>query len=154
MGKSTASSCLKIIACGSDSVDRDALEAPSEVKNLKPLFLGSIFHLFFFSILKMTSVLKIESFLWDSVFKWILDQPLKLWSLILFWVFLVFTNWLSFWVELIFSWVMELFLWKLGRKVLNFATGSLLGGARLCNVDWLGLDLICGLVGNLLDVFK
>lgn len=33
MGKSTASSCLKIIACGSDSVDRDELEAPSESKS-------------------------------------------------------------------------------------------------------------------------
>ncbi|KAJ8538291.1 hypothetical protein K7X08_014831 [Anisodus acutangulus] len=33
MGKSTASSCFKIIACGSDSVDPDELEAHSESKN-------------------------------------------------------------------------------------------------------------------------
>ncbi|XP_006342022.1 protein IQ-DOMAIN 32 [Solanum tuberosum] len=33
MGKSTASSCLKIIACGSDSVDRDELEAHPESKS-------------------------------------------------------------------------------------------------------------------------
>ncbi|MCD7469295.1 hypothetical protein HAX54_008227 [Datura stramonium] len=33
MGKSTASSCFKIITCGSDSVDRDELEAPSESKS-------------------------------------------------------------------------------------------------------------------------
>lgn len=31
MGKSTASSCFKIIACGSDSVEHDELETPSEV---------------------------------------------------------------------------------------------------------------------------
>lgn len=33
MGKSTASSCLKIIACGSDSVDRDELEVHPESKS-------------------------------------------------------------------------------------------------------------------------
>ncbi|KAK4349021.1 hypothetical protein RND71_031776 [Anisodus tanguticus] len=33
MGKSTASSCFKIIACGSDSVDPDELEAHSESKS-------------------------------------------------------------------------------------------------------------------------
>lgn len=43
MGKSTASSCLKIIACGSDSVDRDELEAHPEVKNLHPFLSDQIF---------------------------------------------------------------------------------------------------------------
>ncbi|XP_016451167.2 protein IQ-DOMAIN 32 [Nicotiana tabacum] len=33
MGKSTASSCFKIIACGSDSVEHDELETPSESKS-------------------------------------------------------------------------------------------------------------------------
>ncbi|KAJ8540933.1 hypothetical protein K7X08_001749 [Anisodus acutangulus] len=33
MGKSTASSCFKIIACGSDSVDPDELEAPPDSKS-------------------------------------------------------------------------------------------------------------------------
>ncbi|XP_060199794.1 protein IQ-DOMAIN 32 [Lycium barbarum] len=33
MGKSTASSCFKIITCGSDSVDHDELEVPSESKS-------------------------------------------------------------------------------------------------------------------------